>query len=74
MNESESNRVTPASVDALDRDVLFLVYDGDCLLCKHTAWALRIKKQVKEMVLVNARESHPLVKYCLLYTSDAADE
>ena len=55
--------VAQLSIETLDPGVLYLIYDGDCLLCRNTALALRLKQQVKELVLINAREQHPLVRY-----------
>jgi predicted DCC family thiol-disulfide oxidoreductase YuxK len=62
-SQGSVSSLSQMSVKSLDPSVLYLIYDGDCLLCKHTAWALRIKQQVKELVLINAREQHPLVQY-----------
>jgi predicted DCC family thiol-disulfide oxidoreductase YuxK len=40
---------------------LYVIYDGECYFCNHTAKALKIKKAVGELVLLNARESHELI-------------
>lgn len=40
---------------------LYLIYDGDCLLCRNTAKPLKIKKAVGDLELLNARVAHPLV-------------
>ena len=46
-------------------NILYLIYDGDCILCRNSAQAIKIKKSVGELELINARESHPLVKETL---------
>jgi len=43
------------------KNSLYVIYDGECYFCNHTAQALRIKKAVGELVLINARESNELV-------------
>lgn len=45
-----------------EKQVLYLVYDGECILCRNTAQALKIKQSVGQLQIINARESHPLVK------------
>jgi predicted DCC family thiol-disulfide oxidoreductase YuxK len=45
----------------LAADTLYLIYDGECPLCRHSAHALTLQKAVGNLVLINARESHPLV-------------
>lgn len=45
-----------------DKKTLYLIYDDECPLCRSSAHALNIKKAVGNLVLINARESHPLVK------------
>jgi predicted DCC family thiol-disulfide oxidoreductase YuxK len=45
----------------INSDTLYLLYDGACVLCRNTALAIRIKQQVKDMTLINARETHPLI-------------
>lgn len=44
------------------KQTLYLIYDGDCILCSNSARAIKIKKSVGELELINARESNPLVK------------
>ena len=44
-----------------DPDTLYLLYDGECVLCRNTALAIRLRRQVKALELVNAREKHGLV-------------
>ena len=38
-----------------------MLYDGECLLCRNTALAIKLRQQVKALVLINAREKHALV-------------
>lgn len=45
----------------IDKNTLYLIYDEECPLCRSSAHALNIKKAVGNLVLINARESHPLV-------------
>lgn len=45
----------------IDNSALYLIYDDECPLCRSSAHALNIKKAVGNFVLINARESHPLV-------------
>lgn len=45
----------------LDKNTLYLIYDDECPLCRSSAHALNIKKAVGNLILINARESHPLV-------------
>lgn len=44
-----------------DKNCLYVIYDGECYFCNHTAQALKIKKVVGKLVLINARESNELV-------------
>lgn len=47
-----------------DRDPVaraWLVYDGECPLCRNYTQYLRVKERVRELVLVDAREGGPLV-------------
>lgn len=39
-----------------------LIYDGECPLCNNYAQFLRLKRSVKEVVLVDAREGGPIVE------------
>lgn len=41
---------------------VYLIYDGDCILCKNSAQAIKIKKSIGNLEIINARELHPLVK------------
>lgn len=41
---------------------LWLIYDGDCPLCSSTAKALKIRKAVGTLLIINAREPHPVVE------------
>lgn len=45
----------------IDKNTLYLIYDDECPLCRSSAHALNIKKAVGNLVLINAREFHPLV-------------
>ena len=40
---------------------LYLIYDGDCILCRNTALAVRIKNALGNLETINARSNHPLV-------------
>ncbi|CDZ77365.1 hypothetical protein BN59_01648 [Legionella massiliensis] len=44
---------------------LYVIYDGECYFCNHTAKALKIKEAVGELVLINARENHELINEAL---------
>jgi len=37
---------------------LYVIYDKECFLCKRTALALKIRQNVGQLVLLNAREPH----------------
>src|SRR5579872_5543824 len=50
------------TTEDIDKNTLYLIYDDECPLCRSSAHALNIKKAVGNLVLINARESHPLVK------------
>lgn len=45
----------------VDANTLYLIYDDECPLCRHSAKAVRIKQAVGNLELLNARESHPLI-------------
>jgi predicted DCC family thiol-disulfide oxidoreductase YuxK len=45
----------------IDSDTLYLIYDDECPLCRNSAHALNIKHAVGNLVLINAREAHPLI-------------
>lgn len=49
------------TTEGIDKNTLYLIYDDECPLCRSSAHALNIKKAVGNFVLINARESHPLV-------------
>jgi len=40
----------------------WLVYDGECPLCRNYTQYLRVKETVRELILVDAREGGPLVE------------
>lgn len=50
------------TTDSIDKNTLYLIYDDECPLCRSSAHALNIKNAVGNLVLINARESHPLVQ------------
>jgi predicted DCC family thiol-disulfide oxidoreductase YuxK len=56
-------KTTDQRTAEMQGDVWF-IYDGDCPICRRAAQALRIKKAVGTLHLLNARENreHPLVK------------
>ncbi|MEJ2755215.1 MAG: DUF393 domain-containing protein, partial [Gammaproteobacteria bacterium] len=37
---------------------IYIVYDGECPLCRNAAMALKIKQEYGRLVLLNARECH----------------
>lgn len=41
---------------------VWLIYDGDCPICRPTANALKIRAAVGTLHLVNARKPHPILK------------
>ena len=41
---------------------VWLIYDGECPICRPSANALKIKKAAGTLHLVNARESHPILE------------
>lgn len=47
-----------------NNDSIWFVYDGECLLCRSAAQALRIKKEYGSLNLINAREdpNNPLIR------------
>lgn len=49
----------------LHKETLYLIYDGDCIFCRNSAKAIKIKKLIGKIELVNAREPHPIVKDAL---------
>lgn len=46
-------------------NTLYLIYDGDCILCRNSAQAMRIKKSIGHLETINARMPHPLVTEAL---------
>jgi len=42
-------------------NTLYLIYDGECILCKNTALAFRIREAVGRLEIINARDTHPMV-------------
>lgn len=45
----------------MNRTSVWLVYDGECPICRPTANALKIRAAVGELILVNARHSDPIM-------------
>ncbi len=43
-------------------NVLYLIYDAECLICHHCAKSLKLKKAVGHLETINARTAHPLVE------------
>jgi len=41
----------------------YLVYDGDCPFCSAYVKLVRLREALGPVVLVNAREDHPIVRY-----------
>jgi predicted DCC family thiol-disulfide oxidoreductase YuxK len=41
----------------------FLVYDGECPFCSMYVKLLRLREAAGPVVLVNARDDHPIVRY-----------
>lgn len=41
---------------------VWLIYDGQCPICNGTANALKIKAAAGTLVLINAREPHPILE------------
>jgi predicted DCC family thiol-disulfide oxidoreductase YuxK len=41
---------------------IYLIYDGECPLCSTSAKALKIRKAVGTLHLINARENHPIMQ------------
>lgn len=46
----------------MTKSKVWLVYDGECLICRPTANALKIRAAVGELLLVNARSPHPIME------------
>ena len=45
----------------VNQSKVWLVYDGECPICRPTANALKIRAAVGELILVNARHPHPIM-------------
>lgn len=41
---------------------VYLIYDGDCLLCRNSARVVKIRESIGSLLLINAREQHPMVQ------------
>jgi len=42
-------------------NIIYLIYDHECLVCRNTVLALRIQKSKGKLETINARTKHPLV-------------
>lgn len=46
----------------MNNQSIYLIYDGECPLCSSAAKALKIRKSVGTLILINAREDHPIMQ------------
>ena len=46
----------------MNQSKVWLIYDGECPICRPTANALKIRAAVGELILVNARHPHPIMQ------------
>lgn len=46
----------------MEQNKVWLVYDGECPICRPTANALKIRAAAGELILVNARKPHPIMQ------------
>ena len=46
-----------------DEQSIFLVYDGECPFCSTYVKLVRLKDAAGKVILINAREDHPIVRY-----------
>ncbi len=46
----------------MNNQAIYLIYDGECPLCSTSAKALKIRKAVGTLHLINARENHPIMQ------------
>jgi len=51
-----------AQDDATREDATYVVYDGDCPFCSSYVKLLRLREAAGSIVLLNAREDHPVVR------------
>jgi len=51
-------------MDKIDPDTLWLVYDGDCILCRSGAQGYRVSKAVERLQTLDARieTNHPVLR------------
>lgn len=47
--------------ETAQKDILYLIYDGNCPLCSYCSKVIKIKHSVGELAIINARQDHPLV-------------
>ena len=45
----------------IDPNRLYLIYDGDCIMCRSCARAIKLKQSVGQFTTINARVHHPIV-------------
>jgi len=46
----------------MKKEEIILVYDQECPFCHNYSQLIRIKKDLGKLVIINARDEHPLVK------------
>ena len=51
-----------AQEDATYEDMTYVVYDGECPFCSSYVKLLRLREAAGSIVLLNAREDHPVVR------------
>ena len=51
-----------AQEEATYEDATYVVYDGDCPFCSSYVKLLRLREAAGPIVLLNAREDHPVVR------------
>lgn len=49
------------ALSTINPETLYLVYDGDCWLCNHSAQAMQLNKTIQNWQLINARKAPQLV-------------
>jgi predicted DCC family thiol-disulfide oxidoreductase YuxK len=45
----------------IDPNTLYLIYDGDCIMCRSCARAIKLKQSVGQFITINARIPNPIV-------------
>ena len=51
------------SISTFDKDKTYIVYDGECPFCSRYVSFLRFREAVGPVLLVNARDDHPVVRH-----------